>query len=812
MKRIPVQFLECVLPEIDGDFHYQLPEKCSGKTMMPGTRLLVPFGKTWKVAYFIRMISRPDVKKTKAVLARLDQESLFKPALFKLLCWISEYYQTPLGSVLKCALPQGIHVVPRRRFFLADRNQAKTYKGQSALAHAVIHLFLEKEALLEREIQKNLGKGLGRIIYHLKTKGILQEKWEVTPPPVKTKVLEIMTLNVSEEEATASAAALQKKAPRQAEAIHQLLLSGGSSFKTSFNAVLRPALTPLIQKKIIASHKENTFRVPMMPSGFPQKGELALNNDQKQVLKTIKTALKSKTFTPFLLHGVTGSGKTEIYLHAISEVLERGEGAILLLPEIGLTTPVAVRFQERFGEKVALLHSGLSTGERYDEWRRIREGKAQLVIGARSAIFAPLNKVGLIVVDEEHDPSYRQDEGSRYHGRDAALVRGRDEKSVVILGSATPSFESFFNVLMGKYKILQLPHRIDKRVLPEVRLVNMKDKGACVRPYLSKDLYNAIKKRITAKEQTLLFINRRGFSPLILCHDCGFTPTCTHCSVTLTFHKRWQQLVCHYCGLQNKPPTTCPECESIHLNAIGIGTEQIEETVRGLFPEARIARLDRDTTQKKGASGKILSDMAKGDLDILIGTQMISKGHDFPKVTLVGVISADMSLHVPDFRSSERTFQLLAQVSGRAGRGEVPGEVIIQSLQVDDETIRSAASQDFVKFYEKTITTRKQLRYPPFCRLALILIRHKKESVAISYAEALAKRINQAISRSNISMLGPAPAPLLRLRETYRYQILLKADDQKPIARVIKTVLQNGGRNPGQGIRLDIEIDPQQFV
>ncbi|MFQ5587575.1 MAG: primosomal protein N' [Nitrospiria bacterium] len=809
---MPLQFLECVLPETDGRFHYHLPPERLNQKMMPGARILVPFGRGRRVAYFIREIARPDVSLTKPVIACLDEDSLFHPKLFKLLCWISEYYQTPLGGVLKTALPKGIHAVPRRRFSLVDREKARQWQGRSASGKAVINLLLEKGPCRESEIRKNLGRGLGRVFPNLKKQGLLREQWELGLPPIRPKILKNAVLKWDMVEAKEAVASFQKAAPRQAEVLGRLIASGGRLATAGFDTALRPALKRLVEKGAIALEKESVLRRPDRGEAFPKKGDISLNTEQARAVREIGKAVVEKCFSPFLLHGITGSGKTEVYLNAVEIVLKQGRGAILLLPEIGLTTHISARFQERFEEKVALLHSGLSGGERFDEWRRIQAGEAEVVIGARSAIFAPLEDVGVIIIDEEHDSSYRQEEGSRYHGRDAALVRGRDEKSVVILGSATPSFESYFNSEIGKYRKLLLPDRIDTRSLPAVRLVNLKEKASWVRPFFTKALYDAIKTRLAKNEQSLLFVNRRGFSPFLLCQDCGFTPVCHRCTVSLTFHKRLNQLVCHYCGVQKNPPSFCSECHGAHLNALGIGTEQIEESVRYLFPSARVARLDRDTTQQKGAYAEILSTMAKGGIDILIGTQMIVKGHDFPKVTLVGVISADMSLHVPDFRASERTFQLLTQVAGRAGRGAHSGEVIVQTFRKEDPAIQSAVSQDYVRFYQESIASREAMRYPPFCRLALLLLRHKSEETAGNAAAVLGKTIEKAIRGSDIKMLGPAPAPLLRLREEYRYQILLKGEDQRKIAPVLKTVSQAWRRGIGKGVRLDIEIDPQQFV
>lgn len=807
-----MNYVECVLPETSGCFHYHLPQVAQGKTLEPGIRLLVPFGRGRKVAYFIRSIAVPDVPRTKAVLALLDLTSLFSAKLFKLLCWISEYYQTPLGGVLKAALPQGIHAVPHRKWTLTDQGKSEYLSHKHLLKKEVLCLLNEKNALSDPELQKVFGrKGLNRVLSGLKKQGLIQDEWETSLPPVRVKTCQRVVLKLSVHNALEMAASLEKTAPRQAAAIKQLISEGGQIFLADFPAGVRGSIKNLIKKEIVTQREEVVLRKPHH-TYFSPKGEIHLNPEQAAVLKEITQAATSGQFSPCLLHGVTGSGKTEVYLRAIEGVLAAGNSAILLLPEIGLTTHIAARFLERFGDQVALLHSGLSAGERYDEWRRIQEGKARLVIGARSAVFAPLQSLGIIIVDEEHDASYRQEEGSRYHARDVALVRGRDEKSVVLLGSATPSFESYFNAQSGKYRYLTLKNRVDARPLPQVSLVNLKEKHLWVRPFFTQPLYDALKIRIAQKEQTLLFVNRRGFSPFLLCHDCGFTPMCHQCTVSLTYHKGFKRLICHYCGYQTMPPTTCPDCGGTHLAYMGVGTEQIEETVRSLFPDARIARLDRDTSQKKGAYEQILSAMAQEEIDVLIGTQMIAKGHDFPKVTLVGVISGDMSLHLPDFRSGERTFQLLAQVAGRSGRGEQPGEVIVQTFQVENASIQAATAHDYAYFYKTEIGSRETGNYPPYCRLALLLIRHKKEELAAASASVLAECIERSLRGTGVSMLGPAPAPLLRIREEYRYQILLKGLTQQKIALLLTAALKEWRKRSEKGVRMDIEIDPQQFV
>ncbi len=809
-----MQYIECVLPETDGRYHYHLPPDIEKKAMVSGTRLLVPFGRSWKVAFFVRQLVTADVPKTRAVLSLLDETSLIRPSLFKILLWISDYYQTPLGMLIKTVLPSGIHVVPRRYFKATSDAKALMLNTPSLIQGEIIGCLLEKDRMTEQELKKRMGRsGLGRSLAELKKKGAIEMFWETQKPSVKIKCRQMIALKETLDESVSRERSLQKSAPKQAEVIRGLIASGGMMPLEDFEGgSARSAVRRLLQSELIKKIEIPLNRMPRREDGPRDIGEIILNKDQAIAVATIKASIQCRRFAPYLLHGVTGSGKTEVYLQAITQTLQQNRGAILLLPEIGLTTHIAARFYERFGDQVALLHSGLSSGERYDEWRRIESGKALLAIGARSAVFAPFASLGVIIVDEEHDASYRQEEGSRYNARDVAMVRGRDEAAVVILGSATPSFESYHNSQTGKYGYLELADRVEKRPLPPVRLLDLKEKSEWLHPFFTKALFTAIQKRLDDREQILLFVNRRGFSPFLLCRSCGHTPACIRCSVSLTYHKEAKRLICHYCGFGTVSPTECLECHGTELNFMGIGTEQCEEIVRRLFPEARVARLDRDTTQRKGSHGKILSEMGRGEIDILIGTQMIAKGHDFPKVTLVGVLSADMSLHLPDFRSSERTFQLLTQVAGRAGRGKLPGEVILQTFHPEDIAIRAATTHDYLSFYEQGIKLRKERVYPPFSRLTLLLLRHPKEELVAAGAASLVTCLQRALLGDGVRILGPAPAPLLRIKQVYRYQILLKGKNQSEISRVLRIALPSWRKSFKGGFRVDIEIDPQQFV
>ena len=522
----------------------------------------------------------------------------------------------------------------------------------------------------------------------------------------------------------------------------------------------------------------------------------------------------------FLLHGVTGSGKTEVYLQAIAHTLAQGKGAIVLVPEISLTPQTVERFKARFSSGplktlVAVLHSHLSSGERHDEWHKIRQGRARIVIGARSAIFAPIDPLGLIIVDEEHENSYKQEEAPRYNARDVAVVRGQMENSVVVLGSATPSMESFYNVTKGKYGLLELPDRADHKKMPIVRIMDMRSEGRKEKgvPIFSHKLKEAITQRLERNEQTILFLNRRGYATSMQCPECGFVAECPNCSLSLTYHRRDQKLACHICGHEAPAPTVCPDakCRSPAIRYAGLGTERVEETLGKLFPHARVQRMDSDLMKRKDDYRKALNDFKAAKTDILIGTQMIAKGLHFENVTLVGVIYADLGLHVPDFRAGERTFQLLTQVAGRAGRGEVEGEVFVQSFSPFHPAIQYARRHDFAGFYEQEIGFREELNYPPLSRIALLTLRGRNEEKVKFTADHLKREVEKmAVEFPDMIVAGPAPAPLLRAETFYRYQIMLRLAQMSKLSRKLAE-LTNGLQLPDE-IRLTIDIDPTNLM
>ncbi len=563
----------------------------------------------------------------------------------------------------------------------------------------------------------------------------------------------------------------------------------------------------LEKKGIVEIAERSMLRDPLARRNILRTQPLELMPEQTEALEKIRSAVSAQDPSVVLLYGVTGSGKTEVYLQAIAHVLERGQGAIVLVPEISLTPQTVERFVGRFGKRIAVLHSHLSDGERHDEWHRIHDGKADIVIGARSAVFAPVAELGLIVVDEEHEPSYKQEEAPRYSARDVAVMRGHMQKCAVVLGSATPALESWNNALRGKYGLSRLPHRADNRRMPHMRIVDMRLEaeragGAHV---FSRDLLEAVGLRLERGEQTILFLNRRGYSTSLICRQCGFVASCEQCSVSFTYHRRDERLRCHICGDSRSVPPKCPECFDPAFKHTGVGTQRVETIVRKCFPQAVIGRMDADATVNKDAYDRILGDFRAGKTHILIGTQMIAKGLHFPNVTLVGVIYADLSLHMPDFRASERTFQLLAQVAGRAGRGDVSGEVIVQTYTPFSPAVQAARRVDFEGFCDQELEFRKELSYPPFAHLVCLTLRGKSEEQVALSTSALAGQVRQVAPAGRFIMSEPAPAPLARAKGYYRYQLMLRGPSTRAMTQPVKAAL--AAMSFPKGVTCSIDVD-----
>ena len=787
-------------------FHYRIPEKMRDSLQI-GMRVLVPFRGRRVTGFSIDLLEEPPKEveeKIREVEDLLDGAPLIDPLMLRFYRWISDYYLHPLGEVIKTGLPPGLQLKSELALSLTQSGMESLRQG--GLEPIQEKVFKEMERCGKVSLKKMLKHFLGEVtrsqLFLWKRKGLLNidpgiEGKEVKPKfekliryeggeprqPISKKQVEILEWVKEKEEISYSKLSKRFKSP--SKAIQSLQAKGLLSF--SRREVCR----------------DLAVRSELKPYPKPEP-----TSDQEAILGEILKGIRSKRFSPFLIYGVTGSGKTEIYIRAIEEVLLRGQEAIVLVPEISLTPQLLSRFIDRFGENLALLHSGLGRGERYDQWRKIWKGEVKIAMGARSAIFAPFRNVGIIIVDEEHDPSYKQEEKLKYHARDVAVVRAKQVEATLLLGSATPSLESFYNAEKGKFRLLNLPERIEGKPLPRVELVDMKKEGGL----LSEKLRGALQKNIESKKQSLLFLNRRGFANFILCPDCGLTFKCPNCSVTLTYHLRDRSLQCHYCDYRIQAPGDCPKCQGHRLQGMGIGTERLEQEIRSLFPETQVGRMDHDTTSRRRSHLQILKKLENGSIDILVGTQMIVKGHDFPNVTFVGVISADTSLHFPDFRSSERTFQLLTQVAGRAGRGEVFGEVVIQTFNPDHYSILRAKDHDYLGFYQEEIQFRKALEYPPFSRFINFRLVGNSEKRTKGMAEEMGK-IGQSLLKKGygkgIEILGPSAAPFAKMRGKFRWQMLAKGKSP-PLLHQFAKAFASRMEVPlrGKGINLDIDVDP----
>jgi primosomal protein N' (replication factor Y) len=566
-------------------------------------------------------------------------------------------------------------------------------------------------------------------------------------------------------------------------------------------------LQTLVKRGLVRIEEEPAERTK---SGMrPRKSlEFMLTQAQQAALKHIRNSVAVKRFSVSLMHGVTGSGKTAVYLSAMQSVLNDGRGAILLVPEIGLTPAVSADLHSIFGEQVAILHSSLSDDERAEQWHRIRRGEARIVVGTRSAVFAPVHDLALIIVDEEHDHSYKQEETPRYHARDVAAVRAKAIGATVVLGSATPSLESYNNAQKGKYRLIELPDRVQARPLPEVEMIDMRQEFQQTghEQVLSRKLIAEVTTRLARGEQAMILLNRRGYSAFVMCRACGDSIECRNCAIALTHHKRERKLMCHYCGYQQAVPKTCPKCGSEYVQFLGTGSEKLEDLMHSAFPKARIGRMDRDTVRGHEDFERILTEFQAGEIDLLVGTQMIAKGHDVHGVTLVGVVGADTALSLPDFRAAERTFQLLTQVAGRAGRGETPGKVILQTYFPDHYAVQFAAQHDFAGFYDKELRFRGWMHYPPFTALANVLVRSDKLEEAMHYSGLLGRWFEQT-RHEGIRVLGPAAAPIVRLKRDYRYHFLVKSQSREKLNTMLRGMLQHaaGNKIPRTSVVIDVD-------
>ncbi len=791
---------------LDQLFTYSLPDTLRHR-VRPGSRLLVPFGPRKLTGVILRCHDDPPEVATRDALRLLDAEPVLDAGLLALGRWISGYYCAPLGDVLRGMLPLAAEIRRGKVYSLTDagRDAARQLLLDSSPDDPVAQILrmLEKRPLNAAYLAKALPLA-DKAIRSLERKGfIAAEQVETDRDPLRAPAERLRV-----ELGAGAGDAKLNKPERELRAFLELH-PGSHNLKELENTVKNASIAArsLSRKGIVSLKPE-----PMAMNAGPVRVRHDLNQSQRVAFEQIRGAIEAREFRTFLLHGVTGSGKTEVYLSAIETAVEQGRSALLLVPEIALTPQMAGQFFSRFGDRVAILHSAFTDVERSEQWRRIRSGAASVVVGTRSGVFAPVRNLGLVVVDEEHDGSYKQEETPRYNGRDVAVVRAQGAGACVILGSATPSLESRYNAERGKYTLLELPGRIEARPMPDVELIDMRQEFLETRKQatFSRKLVDAVTARIENGEQTIILLNRRGFSSFVACRACGERVNCMNCSLTLTYHKRDRRLLCHYCGYAEKVPSVCPKCASEHIHFLGLGSEKVEEELHQAFPRARIARLDRDTVTGKRQYETILHDFREGHYDILVGTQMIAKGHDIPNVTLVGVVSADIGLGMPDFRAAERTFQLLTQVAGRAGRGSVPGIVLIQTINPDHYAVRLAGAQDYQAFYEKELNFRRMMHYPPFAAMANILVRSEKKEAAMRMSADLGFKLSPPPEQ--LRVMGPAEAPVPRLKNEYRYQFLIKAASRKALNETLQRVRAFALERKWGATALVIDVDPLSLM
>jgi primosomal protein N' (replication factor Y) len=800
---------------VEGTFFYTVPKRLEPQALV-GCRALVPFRNRKVTGYILEKSPAVRDRDTKEILDILDAEPLFHEQLVPFFEWMADYYLHPIGQIIRSALPGGINSNPFKTAFLTE-------KGFRILER-LPPLSQERDILCW--IRDNPGKRLPQPIneiYPLQKKG-----WVIIEDRQQKRRAGPLMRRFVRPKAGIDLRSVLGKMKRSSKAENE-----GQFLKTIFGSgpVLLNELTSKfsngsylvnkwVKKGVLQSYKGPVYRSPagtiMCPASVPSE----LYGQQRRALNRINSYLDKDTFHVCLLYGVTGSGKTEVYYRAVEHAIGLGKQAIIMVPEISLALYMEGIFRSRLGNRIAVYHSRLSRGERFDEWMRTASGEVDLVIGARSALFVPLSRLGLIVVDEEYDSAYKQENSPRYQARDAAVVRAKMDRAVVILGAGTPSVQSFQNATIGKYHLLSMPDRIEKRPLPDVEIVDMKSlKGRqSGNEIISPRLLEALDKNLMAGNQTILFLNRRGFRSLYLCRFCGQSIRCPNCDVALTYHLEENRLFCHYCGFHSETRLKCPSCGRRGIKAYGFGTERLERELKDMFPEARIARMDTDSTRKKGRAFQILKKFSEHKIDILVGTQMIAKGYDFPRVTLVGVIAADLSLGFPDFRAGERTFQILSQVAGRAGRGDQRGEVIIQTFNPAHYAVQTATVYDYKSFFDKEKGLREQLNYPPFSHLVCLRIKGNNKDKTEKAAQEMCADIRNILAGwpkrgKEIQVLGPAEAPISRLKGKYRWQILIKSKSMS----LLKHLLNAAGKESrkvlqSSGVNLVFDVDPYQMI
>ncbi|MGM9911332.1 MAG: primosomal protein N' [Lacticaseibacillus absianus] len=783
--------------QTDRVFEYHVPASLE---VSIGDRVVVPFGRRKVQGFIVGLTDRTDYPgQLKDLLLVLDELAPLTPELVQLSSDLAQDIFAYRISILKAMLP-GVMRAGYRKLLVPASERAKELLMFQGDPLDVNELKTPKDLALARQLLKN---GDARIEYLVENKA-------------KKKTVAVYSAKLPSAEYQSILDGLRANAAKQRLLLTDLLEDRASYPKKQADleklGLAAGSLNAAVKKGWLEKQQAEVYRKPQVAKPLKNKRPLPLNDEQEQAYQAISADIARKKSETFLLEGVTGSGKTEVYLHAISKTLENSRNALMLVPEISLTPQMVKQVQARFGDQVAVLHSGLSEGEKYDEWRRIRRGEARVVVGARSAVFAPIANLGLIVIDEEHEASYKQDSNPRYDARKVAIWRGKYHHCPVVLGSATPALGTRARAQKGVYRLLTLKKRANRQPLPKVDLVDLKHVQFAGSQFdLSVKLTSAIGERLAKKEQVILLLNRRGFANFMLCRDCGFVLKCPNCDLSLTMHKDTGMMQCHYCGHAEPVPELCPNCRSRQIRFLGTGTQKVQEELAALFPQARVLRMDVDTTRRKGSYEKILDAFGNGKADILLGTQMIAKGLDFPNVTLVGVINADTGLWLPDYNASEKTFELLTQVAGRAGRAEKDGEVMIQTYNPDHYAISLAQKQDYELFYRKEMQMRHAGNYPPYFYTALISIASKNEQNAARESFKIKRRLQARLKAPTI-ILGPAPAAISRVKNQYYYQILVKYKREPRLNALLHQIQDDAQEIKKYGLTVDIDSEPERIM
>ncbi|WP_152656439.1 primosomal protein N' [Oceanobacillus sp. CFH 90083] len=784
-------------------YDYLVPERYH-EIITPGMRVTVPFGPRKIMGFVVQLKSESSLTKLKELHEVLDITPVLTEELLQLgksvakktLSLYITVFQTMLPQVLKSHYTKDL--VRETDAFLSPELE-DLFAGRESIAFEEF----TASSISYYHLQKQIEVGNIVIYYHVKSR-------------ITKKQRTMVQLDVSEMRAMEALEDLSKRAKKQKELIQYFLEYPEPVEQTKLIQMLDTSaqtVKALVSKGLVKTFQQEVLRDPYKNQRIEQTEAFELTGEQANAMEAIVASIDEKKDNVFLLHGVTGSGKTEVYLQSIQHVISKGQEAIVLVPEISLTPQMVRRFKGRFGSNVAVMHSGLSAGEKYDEWRKIQQKQVQLVVGARSAIFAPFSNIGIIIIDEEHETTYKQEDQPRYHARDVAIERAGNHHCPVVLGSATPSLESFARAKKGVYQLLTLASRTNQQQMPSVEIVDMrKELHTGNRTMFSTVLMENMKACIERGEQIVLLLNRRGYSTFVMCRDCGHVAECPHCDIALTYHKNTHRLKCHYCSYEQAVPEKCPSCESDLIRYFGTGTQRVEESLAKLLPEARVIRMDVDTTRRKGSHEKLLKQFSEKQADILLGTQMIAKGLDFKDVTLVGVLSADSMLHLPDFRASERTFQLLTQVSGRAGRHELAGNVIVQTYTPEHYSVTYAAGHNFLDFYQHEMAVRKAFQYPPFVFLVLITVSHENHVRAVQVTGEIVKQLSEVVSPGT-TVLGPTPSTIARIKDRYRYQCMVKYKHEPDLISYlehIRSVYAEEIRK--QMLQLSIDMQPYYMM